>query len=160
MEESKADPVLKDPRDDPNWLVDADEDRWEWRRRIRSDPRKHRIYRGVVAVVGTLLILLGAATGWLPGPGGIPLTLLGLAVLASEFEWAQRLLGWARQHLRSGREWLAGKPAWVSWLGGAATLVGIAVAAWLSLAVFGVPRWAPDAAASWLDVLPGVHPAG
>lgn len=160
MEESRADPALKDPRRDANWLLDADEDRWEWRRKIRSDPRKLRIYRGVVAVVGTLLILLGAATGWLPGPGGIPLTLLGLAVLASEFEWAQRLLGWARSRLHHGREWLQGKPAWVSWLGGVVTLVGIAVVVWAWFAVFGVPGWAPDAAASWLAVLPGVQPSG
>lgn len=160
MEESGADPALKDPRDDANWLLDAGEDRWEWRRKIRSDPRKRRIYRGVVAVVGTLLVLLGAATGWLPGPGGIPLTLLGLAVLASEFEWAQRLLAWARTRLHRGREWLRGKPPWVSWLGAAATLVGIAAAVWVWFAVFGVPDWAPDAAASWLEVLPGVQPAG
>lgn len=40
---------------------------------------------------GSLLILMAGAIGWLPGPGGIPLFLLGIAVLASEFNWAERL---------------------------------------------------------------------
>ncbi|HIW31018.1 MAG TPA: PGPGW domain-containing protein, partial [Candidatus Luteococcus avicola] len=38
------------------------------------------------------MMVAAALTGWLPGPGGIPLFLMGLAVWASEFEWAHRLL--------------------------------------------------------------------
>jgi hypothetical protein len=44
----------------------------------------------LVLVVGTLFILAAAATGWLPGPGGIPLFLIGIAILATEFVWAER----------------------------------------------------------------------
>jgi hypothetical protein len=51
--------------------------------------RRHAKRVGVF-VVGWALIILAAAIGWLPGPGGIPLALLGLAVLATEFEWAAR----------------------------------------------------------------------
>ncbi|MBC7546589.1 hypothetical protein H7171_02470 [Candidatus Saccharibacteria bacterium] len=40
---------------------------------------------------GYLLILLGAALGWLPGPGGIPLVLAGLGLLSINNEWAARL---------------------------------------------------------------------
>ena len=40
---------------------------------------------------GYLLILLGAALGWLPGPGGIPLVLAGLGLLSINNEWASRL---------------------------------------------------------------------
>jgi drug/metabolite transporter (DMT)-like permease len=41
---------------------------------------------------GVLLILAGIAFGWLPGPGGIPLVLAGLGLLASNHEWARRWL--------------------------------------------------------------------
>lgn len=30
--------------------------------------------------------------GWLPGPGGIPLFLIGLGLVATNHEWAERLL--------------------------------------------------------------------
>jgi hypothetical protein len=45
----------------------------------------------LVLVIGSLFILAAAATGWLPGPGGIPLFLIGVAILATEFAWAERL---------------------------------------------------------------------
>jgi hypothetical protein len=44
----------------------------------------------LVLVIGSLFILAAAATGWLPGPGGIPLFLIGVAILATEFVWAER----------------------------------------------------------------------
>lgn len=57
-------------------------------------------------IVGSLLILAAGLTGWLPGPGGIPLFLVGIAVLATEFEWAQRvrdtIIGWIEA---LGRMW-------------------------------------------------------
>jgi hypothetical protein len=49
------------------------------------------IRRPLVFIVGALFILAAAATGWLPGPGGIPLFLVGIAILATEFVWAERL---------------------------------------------------------------------
>ncbi|GAB2679178.1 PGPGW domain-containing protein [Thalassiella azotivora] len=159
MSDRAPSPPLRDTREDANWVVDADEDRWEWRRRIRSDPRKHRVYRVCVGVLGAVLILLGAATGWLPGPGGIPLVLAGLAVLASEFEWAQRILERARRALHRGGLWLRRQPRWVSWLGGAGTAAGVAVGVWVALAVFGYPAFTPEAVAGYLGGLPGVDAA-
>ena len=47
----------------------------------------------LVLVIGSLFIIAAAATGWLPGPGGIPLFLIGVAILATEFAWAQRFRG-------------------------------------------------------------------
>ena len=44
-----------------------------------------------VAAVGFALVLLGLVLMVLPGPG-IPVLLLGLVVLATEFAWAQRTL--------------------------------------------------------------------
>ncbi len=48
--------------------------------------------RIVVLVVGIVLILLGIALIPLPGPFSIPLMIAGLAVLATEFIWAERML--------------------------------------------------------------------
>ena len=59
-----------------------------------AEPAQARLYRIAVAIAGLLLVCLGFVSGPIPGPGGIPLVLLGLAIWSSEFEWANRLMGW------------------------------------------------------------------
>lgn len=49
------------------------------------------IRKPVVLFVGLLFVIAAGLTGWLPGPGGIPLFLIGIAILATEFTWAQRV---------------------------------------------------------------------
>lgn len=51
----------------------------------------------IVFVVGATFALVGLALLVLPGPG-IPVLILGLAILASEFAWARFLLQEARKH--------------------------------------------------------------
>lgn len=46
----------------------------------------------VIAVIGTTVLLLSIPIGLIPGPGGIFVVVLGLAILATEFVWARRLL--------------------------------------------------------------------
>ncbi|MGQ7349689.1 PGPGW domain-containing protein [Quadrisphaera oryzae] len=133
-------------------------DRWEWRARVRADPRKHRVYRVVVACVGVFLILLGAATGWLPGPGGIPLVLAGLAVLASEFAWAHRLLKRARLLVHRFTRWAGRQPLWLRLTGSGVALAGAVGGAWLFLVVLGPPSVLPAGAVALLDRVPGVDP--
>ena len=148
----------RDPVDysDPNVVLDAHEDRWAWRRRLRDNPRTHAFYRIAVAVVGTLLILLAAATGWLPGPGGIPLAIAGLAVLASEFEWAQRLLHPIEVRWKRFLRWSGRQPAWLKVTGSVCTLAVVLAVVWLGLVLTGLPGWLPDAAASLLVRVPGL----
>lgn len=141
---------LSPDRTDDNITLDAEDDRWEWRRRIRSDPRKHLIYRIGVGVVGGLLVIAAPLTGWLPGPGGIPLLILGLAVLASEFEWAQRVLQRVKDWVRQFTAWTGRQPGWLKTLGTLALFLCVVVAIWLYLAVLGVPGWLPD---SWENFL-------
>lgn len=128
------------------------EDRWAWRRKIRADPHKARIYRVLVGALGTLLILLGVATGPLPGPGGIPLVLLGLAVWASEFAWAHRLMQWFKLQLHKFRGWSTSRQV-LTWL---ILVVGVGVLGYADLLIFGVPSWMPQTITGWLDHLPGV----
>jgi uncharacterized protein (TIGR02611 family) len=68
----------------------------------RSVMRQTR--RIMVTVVGVVLVTLGLLLLVLPGPG-ILVTLLGLAVLGSEYDWAQDLLAWVRDRWekRGGR---------------------------------------------------------
>ncbi len=49
------------------------------------------IRRVLVFIVGAALIITAGLIGPIPGPGGSIVFLLGIAVLASEFTWAERL---------------------------------------------------------------------
>ena len=51
-----------------------------------------------VDVAGISLIILSALTGWIPGPGGIPLFLAGLGLLAIHHHWARRFMEHLRTH--------------------------------------------------------------
>jgi len=59
---------------------------WESWRRL-----PHPIRWVAVATVGGTLVITGIVFMVLPGPG-IPLIILGLAILATEFAWAERTL--------------------------------------------------------------------
>ncbi len=80
--------------------------------RLEERRAKHlqhgRPYRVVVIVVGFLVTLLGVVmTGPIPGPGFLVIP-LGLALLALEFAWAERLLqralAWAESASRNASE--------------------------------------------------------
>lgn len=145
---------------DANATVEAHEDRWAWRRTIKSDPVMRKVYRGLVGFVGVALMVLAASIGWLPGPAGIPLFLLGLAILASEFEWAHRLLQRAKVEARGLEVRARRQPRWVKWLGALATATGVVLVCWAYLAWLGVPGWFPDAVVQPLLQVPAVERAG
>lgn len=71
--------------------------RWRWV--AGSWDRLPPVVRHVVAnVLGWGLILLGLLLAVVPGPFTIPPLLAGLAILATEYRWARRLLA-AAVHL-------------------------------------------------------------
>lgn len=63
--------------------------------RINNRSRTKRI---LVDVLGYFLIVVSALTGWLPGPGGLPPLILGLSLLATNHEWAERILLYVKKH--------------------------------------------------------------
>jgi uncharacterized protein (TIGR02611 family) len=127
-------------------------DRWHWRRKIRSKPRQLRVYRVVVAIAGLLLIALGLVTGPIPGPGGIPLILLGLATWASEFAWAHRLMHWFKIQLHRFQQWTRWQQVgfWVVFV----SFCGLC--GYSFMVVTGVPTWVPTSAEVLLRQLPGL----
>ena len=70
----------------------------------------HLLKRFAVTVLGAALLLLGLAMMVLPGPG-ILVIVAGLAVLATEYVWAQRLLKKARGQAAKVQEAAVASPA-------------------------------------------------
>jgi uncharacterized protein (TIGR02611 family) len=63
------------------------------------------VRKPIVLVIGSLFIIAAGLTGWLPGPGGVPLFLIGIAILSTEFEWAKRLRDWMLQKIHMFGVW-------------------------------------------------------
>jgi hypothetical protein len=53
--------------------------------------KHHLVRKPVVFVVGIVLVMIAPIVGTIPGPGGLLVFLLGIAILASEFDWAHTL---------------------------------------------------------------------
>jgi uncharacterized protein (TIGR02611 family) len=132
---------------------DGDDD-WAWRRKIRSRPKSYLIYRIVVGVVGSLVTIGGLVLIPAPGPGWL-IVFLGLAILASEFEWANRLLSYARDQVGRWTDWAGRQPLVIRLLLGLATFVLLVAIFWVMVRVFGVPGFVPD---SWLPSWSGLQP--
>ena len=140
---------------DHNVTLDAADDDWAWRRKIRSNPHSHLIYRIVVGAVGLVIVVLGLILVPFPGPGWL-VVFLGLAIWASEFEWAQHLLRHAKSILHSWAVWLRPQPWWVKGLVLLVTVVVVAVIFWLLFLISGVPGLFPDSIEKWLKSVPGL----
>lgn len=67
------------------------------------------VKRSIITVVGLLIVLGGIALMVLPGPG-ILLVVVGLAVLATEYAWAQNLLGTAKEKAVKAQEEAVASP--------------------------------------------------
>ena len=66
--------------------------RWaRWRDRLRDRPTAEFGYRIAVAVIGLAVLAVGIVAIPYPGPGWA-VVFVGLAILATEFDWARRLL--------------------------------------------------------------------
>jgi tellurite resistance protein TerC len=70
-------------------IADVVEEAWRRSRRV------------VILVVGLTILGLSIPIGLLPGPGGIAVALGGLALLATEFVWARKLLKGFKTHTRT-----------------------------------------------------------
>ncbi|HET9256464.1 MAG TPA: TIGR02611 family protein [Pseudonocardiaceae bacterium] len=110
---------------------------------MRARPGLDLVYRALVAVTGTVVVVAGVIAIPYPGPGWLIL-FAGLAILGTEFRRARRVLSWAR----------ARYDVWTSWLRGQHPAIRVAVAALIGAIVL-VTLWLVGAiglVAGWLGL--------
>ncbi len=71
--------------------------------KILQDKSLKTVKRIIVAIIGFTVLIIGIALIVLPGPAFIVIP-LGLAILASEFLWARRLLKKIKNTMRRQKE--------------------------------------------------------
>lgn len=102
------------------------------RARVRALRGGWLAWRIAVTVVGVAVIAGGIVLLPLPGPGWL-IIFTGLGLLATEYEWAARLLRWTRRRVMSWARSAAARPLWLRVLASFAAvvvIVGLVVAAW------------------------------
>lgn len=99
-------------------------------------------YRVMVAVLGAAVVVGGIVLIPLPGPGWL-IVFGGLAILATEFAWAGRLLDFARRKVRGWTHWVGRQSLLVRGLVGLVGLLFVAGVGWAYVATRGVPTWLP-----------------
>jgi tellurite resistance protein TerC len=70
---------------------------------VKLDGLPSGVRRLVVGIVGGTVLLIGVALIFLPGPAFVVIP-VGLAILATEFAWAQRYVRKARELLNKPRK--------------------------------------------------------
>lgn len=101
---------------------------------------KRQVKRVTVSVVGFTLLIIGIVAIPYPGPGWL-IVFTALAILATEFAWARRLLDFAKGHYDGWTEWLKRQHAVIRLLVLALTGLVVLATLWL-LNVFGlVNHW-------------------
>ncbi|BCI52912.1 TIGR02611 family protein [Mycolicibacterium litorale] len=125
-------------------------ERWkQWREGLRRRPRVDFFYRIAVGVIGLVVLALGVLAIPYPGPGWA-IVFIGLGILATEFDWAKRLLAYARERYDRVMDWFHGQGPLVQVLGGLLTAVVVFTTLWL----LGAVGWAGELVGfdqQWLD---------
>lgn len=119
------------------------------REHIAARPTLNTTYRVTVAMVGTIVLVLGVVAIPYPGPGWL-IVFAGLGILASEFAWAHRTLHGVRTRYDRFMAWFSRQSRVVRGAGALGTGVVVLTTLWL-LGTFGlVGGWA-GLEYSWMD---------
>lgn len=94
------------------------------------DNVKRRAKRVFIGATGGIVLLAGIIAIPYPGPGWLTV-FAGLAILATEFEWAQRVLDKVRAQYDRGQAWLKRQNIFVRLLAAALTGLVVVVTIWL-----------------------------
>jgi uncharacterized protein (TIGR02611 family) len=103
-----------------------------WLEGVRSTRTGRLTLKIVIGVVGAALVIGGLLLVPLPGPGWL-IVFAGLAVLATEFAWAHRLLEFAKKTLSAWTDWLLRQGWPLRIVIGAVTMAAAAVIVWFML---------------------------
>lgn len=105
--------------------------RWaRYRDTLRERPKIEFFYRIGVGVVGLVVFVIGIIAIPYPGPGWAIL-FVGLGILATEFEWARRLLAYAKERYDKVMEWFQARHWSIQILGGIFTALVVFATLWL-----------------------------
>lgn len=105
--------------------------RWaRWRDRLRERPVADFVYRIVVGIVGLAVLAVGIVTIPYPGPGWA-IVFAGLAILATEFSAAQRVLKWVRIRYDAVMAWFTRQHIAVKGLSAVFTAAVVVATLWL-----------------------------
>ena len=105
--------------------------RWaRWRDTLRDRPKFDLVYRIGVGIVGLAVFIVGIIAIPYPGPGWAIL-FVGLGILATEFDWARRLLAYAKERYDKVMEWFHARHWSIQVLGGIFTALVVAGTLWL-----------------------------
>jgi len=109
---------------------------------------KRHVKRVGIAIVGGIVLLVGIIAIPYPGPGWL-IVFAGLAILATEFAWAQSVLEFAKDKYDRWQEWLKRQPVAIRVLVLALTGAVIILTLWL-LNIFGMADKLFGLHQSWL----------
>ena len=123
-------------------VLDDVEDRLGFRAFFAKHAWLDLTYRIVVGVLGAVIVVIGFVLIPLPGPGWL-IVFAGLALLATEFAWAERLLTFARRKVHGWTQWVTRQSLLVRGLIGLLSLLAVAATLWLYVRVYGMPGWLP-----------------
>ncbi|MFZ0043795.1 MAG: TIGR02611 family protein [Solirubrobacteraceae bacterium] len=100
---------------------------------VYKRPGGPQAWRGGIAFVGLVVIIVGIVLLAVPGPGWLVI-FAGLGIWATEFAWAKSLLGFVRRTVGVWTAWLRRQPRWLAVVVGAAgllVLAAVAAGAWV-----------------------------
>ncbi|MEV7807388.1 TIGR02611 family protein [Microbispora sp. NPDC088329] len=103
-----------------------------WLDRVRATPAGRLTLRIVIGVIGAALVIAGLIMVPFPGPGWL-VVFAGLAVLATEFPWASRLLEFAKDKVKAATGWLKRQNWFVRIVASALTLLCAGAIVWVSV---------------------------
>ncbi|GAA2008735.1 TIGR02611 family protein [Brevibacterium samyangense] len=109
---------------------------------IHRDPVARHLYRSFIGGLGTIVVVAGLVMVPFPGPGWV-VVFLGVAIIASEFEWARGLLHRGRRLLSRWTAWVRRQHALVKFLLAAGTGAFVCAVVWVTLRITGIPLWVP-----------------
>lgn len=100
-----------------------------FRRQVSYNGRMKQKSKAIlVDILGFTCVIAAPFLGWIPGPGGIPLLILGLSLLATNHEWAARILERFKQEFDKAAKKAANPSPAQKWLIDCTGIIFIAVA--------------------------------
>ena len=91
---------------------------------------KRQAKRTAIGFLGGIVVIVGIIAIPYPGPGWL-IVFTGLAILATEFDWARRLLDFAKGKYDAWQHWLASQAVWIRALFWIATCIIVVLTIWL-----------------------------